>query len=575
MLTDDQLLELLRGGESDRVEFVESAKDADKIREAICAFANDMPGNRQPGVVFIGADDNGNPTGLRVDDRLLLTLRDWRTNGNIHPFPSMSVQKRNLNGADVAVVEVEPSIMPPVHYRGRCCIRTGSGRDFATPEDERRLIEKRVAAALPFDRRPALPRAGLEDLSVASFEEYLPLAVSADTLAKNSREVTHKMQSLGFMTQSEDATNAGILCFGRKPADWLGGAYIQFVRFDGTDRSAPIKSHREIRGTLLNQVSLAEGLLESNITTPAIIGAPRRVDFPDYPFEALRQLMHNAILHRNYEGTNAPVKCDWFSDHVEIGSPGGPYGEVTTDTFGQPGVTDYRNPILVEMLKNAGVIEKCGVGIMKAQNAMRENGNPELELSPKRTWVTVVLRKLDLGALTAKAAELACCQALFRFKRDWDANPDNAIIHIPGVVGLGDAPLFSGWLSSAYQPPYNTEKSAKNCAFRPVRQYTSRRIIGPPSIGDDPDPTPNPVTSLVKMARIMYILHELFEADEAEIRKDLVDSLFPMNASETKTREDDEAEFRRLMESRPPLDEMEADINREAADERVQALFIW
>ena len=406
MLTDEELLELLRDGESDRVEFAESGKDKDKICEAICAFANDMPGHGLPGIVFVGVDDKGKLTGrLKVDDLLLRNLRDWRTNGNIHPFPSMTVQKRRLAGADVAVVIVEPSTMPPVLYKGRCHIRTGPSRDIATVEQERRLNDKSIAAARTFDRKPVLPRAGLEELDLASFREYLPLAMSADTLAENNRGVEDQLRPLKFMNNGDDVTNAGILCFGKKPTDWLPGAYIQFVRFAGTDESSPIKHHREIHGTILSQIRQAEEMLANNITVPAIIGSPRRVDFPDYPFEALRQMLHNAVLHRNYDGTNAPVKCNWFSDRVEIHNPGGPYGDVTVDVFGDPGIADYRNPKLAEVMKESGVIEKCGVGIMKARNAMRENGNPDLELLPRPTWVTAILRR-------AEAAPRM---------RDWDA----------------------------------------------------------------------------------------------------------------------------------------------------------
>ena len=396
MLTDDELLALLRGGESERVEFTGSKTDTGKFCKAICAFANDMPGHGKPGVLFIGVNDKGEPIGMEIDDRLLLALRDLRTNGNIHPFPSMTAQKRRLAGADVAAVIVAPHAMPPVRFKGRCWIRTGSGRDIATVEDERRLNEKSIASARTFDRKPARPRAGVEDLDLASFREYLPRAMSADTLEKNSREVAEQLRSLKFM-DGDNATNAGILCFGKKPTDFLPGAYIQFVRFAGTDESAPIKHHREIHGILLRQIRDAEEALANNITVPAVIGSPRRMDFPDYPFEALRQILHNAVLHRNYDGSNAPVKCNWFSDRVEIHNPGGPYGDVTVETFGESGVADYRNPKLAEVMKEAGVIEKCGVGIMKARAAMRENGNPELELRPRPAWVTVVLRRADVA----------------------------------------------------------------------------------------------------------------------------------------------------------------------------------
>ena len=94
-LTDEQLLDLLSDIESDRAERKESFNgDApEKVRQAICAFANDLPGHGQPGVVFIGAKDrDGELVGIDVTDDLLLTLANIRSDGNILPIPSMSVE---------------------------------------------------------------------------------------------------------------------------------------------------------------------------------------------------------------------------------------------------------------------------------------------------------------------------------------------------------------------------------------------------------------------------------------------------------------------------------------------------
>ena len=125
MLSNTELQTLYDEMESDRVERKESVSDSAKIQEAICAFANDMPGHNQPGVLFVGVKDDGTCNNLTVDDRLLLTLSQLRSTGNILPLPSMTVLKRTINGCDVAVVIVEPSMLPPVRFKGRTWIRVG------------------------------------------------------------------------------------------------------------------------------------------------------------------------------------------------------------------------------------------------------------------------------------------------------------------------------------------------------------------------------------------------------------------------------------------------------------------
>ena len=143
--SDMELESLLDDLESDLAERKESWKgDApDKGRQAVCAFANDLPDHRKPGVLFVGAKDDGTPSGLRVTDELLQALADIKTDGNILPPPSLTVQKHRLKGAEMAVVTVVPSDAPPVRYKGRVWIRIGPSRRLATAQDERILSEKR------------------------------------------------------------------------------------------------------------------------------------------------------------------------------------------------------------------------------------------------------------------------------------------------------------------------------------------------------------------------------------------------------------------------------------------------
>ena len=168
-MKDAELAALLDDMESDRVERKAADSDRDKIRQAICAFANDLPQHQKPSVVFVGVHDNGNcnPSWTVTDERLR-TLADMRSDGNILPFPVMTVQKRVVKGCEVAVILVEPSDAPPVRYKGRVWIRVGPRRATATAEEERRLAEKRRARDLPFDLQP-LASATMDDLDVELF----------------------------------------------------------------------------------------------------------------------------------------------------------------------------------------------------------------------------------------------------------------------------------------------------------------------------------------------------------------------------------------------------------------------
>jgi ATP-dependent DNA helicase RecG len=392
---DDQELEaLLRDLESDRTERKESLAQSDRIRQAICAFANDLPAHGRPGVVFVGARDDGSCAGLSITDQLLLMLASMRSDGNIQPFPSLVVQKRTLDGCQMAVVIVEPSAYPPIRVRGVTWIRVGPRRDIATPEEERRLSERRRGRDLPFDIH-SLPSAALADLDLDLFQrEYLRQAISPEVLAANRRSIEDQLHSLRLLDLDGHPTILGILVLGTDARRFIPGAYVQFLRFDGTRLTDPIRDQKEIDGPLPEMLRRLDEVLEAhNSIGAAITEGPVEVRRPEYPPAALQQLVRNAVLHRTYEATNTPTRIYWFSDRIEIHSPGGAFGQVTAATFGNPGVTDYRNPNVAEAMKVLGYVQRFGVGIPIAREELAKNGNPPLEFATEAAHILALVRR--------------------------------------------------------------------------------------------------------------------------------------------------------------------------------------
>jgi ATP-dependent DNA helicase RecG len=293
-MTDAELQLLLDDIESDRTERKESPLDGEKIRQAICAFANDLPDHKQPGVLFVGADDAGNTMGLPITDQLLQNLAHMRGDGNILPFPSMDVQKRHLKGHDVAVICVHPSAAPPVRYKGTVWIRVGPRRGIANPDDERRLNEKRRYRDLPFDLRP-VPEAQLSELDELLFRRtYLPSAVSQEVLEQNQRSLEHQFLAAKFASAGPptSATVLGVLTVGKAPTDWVPGAYVLFLRIDGTELGDPVKDSREVRGPLPDLLHELDDLLKANVQTSVdFTSGVVETRTADYPLVALQQIL--------------------------------------------------------------------------------------------------------------------------------------------------------------------------------------------------------------------------------------------------------------------------------------------
>lgn len=393
-LPDQELIALLTDLESDRVERQESATNSDRLSEAICAFANDMPGYGEPGALFIGVSDNGAVLGRPVTDELLRHLADLRDQGTILPPPMMTVRKLRVDGGEVAVVEVWPSMTPPVRFKGRVYIRVGPRRAIASLDEERRLNERRRSLDLPFDSRP-ISGSSLIDLDTYSFTAVLlPALLPRDVLAENERTTEQRLAALRLTSQDSVPTAAGILAIGVEPLAFVPGAYVQFLRLDGDELDAPIKDEKRLNGTLLDVLRQLDELLELNITTAVDFTTGRQeARTADYPRVALQQVARNAVMHRSYEHTASPVRITWYSDRVEIISPGGPYGIVSVDNFGHPGVTDYRNPALADLLRGLGYVQRFGMGLPSTRRSLEQNGNAPPEFKVTDAYVSVTIRR--------------------------------------------------------------------------------------------------------------------------------------------------------------------------------------
>ncbi len=389
--SDAELEALMSDLESDLVERKESAADGTKIRRNVCAFANDLPGNGRPGVVLVGVRDDGSCASLPIDDALLTRLANIHGEGAILPLPSMTVQKRVLKGCEVAVVSVEPAADTPVRYKGRVWVRVGPSVREGSVEDERLLTERRRAADLPFDLR-AVDGAHISDLDRDFVRgHYLPNAIAPEVLERNTRPLEHQLRSLRLV-QGEKPTWGAVIAFGLDPQAFVPGAYVQFLRIDGTEITDPIRDQKQLTGGLADVVRRLDELLDLNVSVRTqVAGVPRERQRPDYPADALRQLAHNAVMHRSYEGTNTPIRIHWFSDRIEIASPGGLYGRITRDNFGT-GDTDYRNPLLAEIMANLGFAQRFGLGVPLARRALEENGNPAPEFEFQQTLVVATVR---------------------------------------------------------------------------------------------------------------------------------------------------------------------------------------
>jgi ATP-dependent DNA helicase RecG len=396
-MNEEQLRALWREPEGERVEWKPSLSQTHRIYETICAFANDLAGRREAGVLFIGRNDDGSCSHTAIDDALLRDFLDrLRTRGSILPVPEVSTQQLTLEGCPVLAIIVSPSLSTPVQYNRAVTVRVGASNRRAEPGEIMTLTRRRVART--FDASPA-NGATMGDLDLFYLQaRFIPMAIREDVLEENHRSLEEQLAGLRILDAEFRPTYLGLLVAAKDVRRFLPGAYIDFVRFDGDSELHPILDNEQISGKIEDVLSRTLDKVKVNIRTFSRVDDNGiRCDYQDYPFRALRELIINAVAHRDYEISNSSTQIRWFSDRVEITNPGGPYGRVNERNFGKPGARDYRNPEVMDILRYLGFVERLGIGIPLAQRLLLENGNPEVQFEPVENFLHAVVSSRQGG----------------------------------------------------------------------------------------------------------------------------------------------------------------------------------
>ena len=429
MITKEELQELLQSTETFRIEKTISTTNKDKFCEAICAFANDMPNSKKAGYLLIGIDDNGQRNGLKVTDALLKNISSIRTEGNILPLPVMNVDFVSFDDGDVLIVEVFPSEFPPVRYHGRTYIRIGPRKDKATTQEENMLVERRSANFPTFDTTPC-SEASLDDIDTKQFiNEYLPKAIDEEVLAADTRSIKEQMASLRLYNMKYDCpTNAAIILFGKNPKYFLFGDYIQYVSFGGKDNAAPIIKEKEFIGSLMTMLPRIDAFIGDSliVSRPVPVTNLREETQKNYPKWAIRELVMNALMHRDYK-TNTPTKLYQYDNRLEITNAGGLYGNARPENF--PNVNDYRNPIVAEALRVLGYVNKFNRGIARVQEELEENGNGKAQFDVDKLTVFSVIVNDNANAKTSTKTSTKIMDAIME-------NPNISLDELSDKMGI-------------------------------------------------------------------------------------------------------------------------------------------
>jgi len=349
--------------QSQAVAFAPGKATLGKLAETLVAFAN-----ASGGTLFIGLDPrSGKPTGLQdaeaTADRALQAALSTDP-PLIIPLPEIAEPEEH----PVLVITVPPGLPHVYSYRGKYLVREGIQNRPLDPRQLRRLMMERGATSF----EALVPDgARLEDLDWGKAEEYL------SGLGRiSSDDPEEALLKRGCLVQQDKRllpTHAGLLLFGQEPQRWVRSSVILVARYAGTTMG-DVFVRDEIQGTLPEQIRRAEAFVLDNMRRGVRLLSLERFEETEYPIEAIREAIVNAIAHRDYRIRGDEIRVMMFGDRTEFYSPGRLPGHITVDNLVEERFS--RNEIIVQILSDMGFIERLGYGIDRMIRLMTTAGLP-------------------------------------------------------------------------------------------------------------------------------------------------------------------------------------------------------
>jgi len=379
-MTEQEFKELIQQGESQSIEFKTSLKLRNEIGQTISAFTN-----TSGGIILIGVSDEGKIIGVEVGRKTVEDLANWvKENTDPQIYPDVKV--RRADGKNIIEIAINESDDKPVFFKDRAFQRVAKTNQRISASKIRELA-KQEKVKLHWDER-ICERATLEDINKEKVKWFLERRESVRNVKKPmDMSLEELLMNIGAVNREvKKPTNAGILFFGKNPQRFFLNSQLRIARFKGTDVIHPVIDRLDCQGPLWEMVDLAEDFIRRNIRLLSLRVSTsfQREDKFEYPLDALREAIINALIHRDFL-ESADVRSFIFDNRIEVINPGSfPEGVSPDEPIHKP-----VNPLLCQFMYDIGFIEKYGSGIKMMRRLCRKWGNkqPYYKLHPLETKV--------------------------------------------------------------------------------------------------------------------------------------------------------------------------------------------
>ncbi|MCP4753168.1 MAG: histidine kinase [Proteobacteria bacterium] len=351
-----KLLEIIEQGENATVEFKSSAVRPEGIAREIVAFSNTMGG-----LILIGVEDDGRISGISSH-----ISEEWAANiarNNLMPAISPGISKQDVENKEVLLIEVPKGIHKPYQtLDGKFWIRVGSTNRIATKEELSRLFQQ--AGLVHFDLSPVEGTSNI-DLDYQRLNDYWSGYYDIPFLALTETEQNKILNNADILVPFEGTSTVsvgGLLIFGKYPQKRLPQSSIVTAVFQGTNITDHLLDKKEVTGTLPELIDRTSSLVQLFIPKPSVIEGMKRKEEVLLPAKAVREILVNAVSHRDYSLSDRKISVYIFSNRVEITSPGKIPNTLTLEKI-KVGNSALRNHFVVKYLDNLRYIDGLGRGI--------------------------------------------------------------------------------------------------------------------------------------------------------------------------------------------------------------------
>lgn len=353
----DMLSDVIARGEGKTVEFKQDVpKDVMRYVPTAVAFANTMGG-----VIVFGISDTGEIVGIEEDQvESRIEEISYEIGSRTEPTISYEMERYCLDGKHLIVAEIHRGSLTPYRMKRKgVFIRQGRNTFQACEEKVRELELERVNRT--FDSLPFYDRAGRRDVDPSDVRSLL-------SRIGDGHEFTERtLVSMGLLDEV-DGKLASTVAFDLLTAN-RSGYGMSCALFRGLDK-IDFEDRVECTGNILEQIETAVAFVRRNMRCRAVIKGLYREDVYDVPMTALREAIVNAVVHRSYVGRDT-VTVTILDDRIEVESPGSLL--IRMEQLGS-GLYRTRNEVLARFLRDAGVCEIRGTGILRMREACRAQG---------------------------------------------------------------------------------------------------------------------------------------------------------------------------------------------------------